>query len=312
MEVSDRVLTGDIRVIARLMTDIENKMPEAVETLGKLYPHTGKAHIVGITGVPGGGKSTVINAAIGSLRQRGMTVGVVAVDPSSPFTGGALLGDRVRMQGHSTDEGVFVRSLATRGGIGGLSRAALSMVHVLDAMGKDIVLVETVGIGQSEIEVTKITDTSVLVLVPGMGDTIQLMKCGILEAADIFVVNKAHQDGADLLKYELEGMMTDKNKRPVILTEALLGEGIEILVDNIMEHKQKLISSGELEKRRRARARHELMSAVESSISNFCEVELDEDLERLTDALVQGKTNPISAAQEMINSVIKRTKVTAK
>ncbi|MFH0768241.1 MAG: methylmalonyl Co-A mutase-associated GTPase MeaB [Chloroflexota bacterium] len=312
MEVSDRVLTGDIRVIARLMTDIENKMPEAVETLGKLYPHTGKAHIVGITGVPGGGKSTVINAAIGSLRRRGMTVGVVAVDPSSPFTGGALLGDRVRMQGHSTDEGVFVRSLATRGGIGGLSRAALSMVHVLDAMGKDIVLVETVGIGQSEIEVTKITDTSVLVLVPGMGDTIQLMKCGILEAADIFVVNKAHQDGADLLKYELEGMMTDKNRRPVILTEALLGEGIEVLVDNILEHKQKLISSGELEKRRRARARHELMSAVESSISNFCEVELDEDLERLTDALVQGKTNPISAAQEMINSVIKRTKVTAK
>ncbi|MFC1958220.1 methylmalonyl Co-A mutase-associated GTPase MeaB [Chloroflexota bacterium] len=300
MEVSSRVLAGDVRVIARLMTDLENKMPAAIKELDNLYPHTGKAHIVGITGAPGVGKSTLVNAIITAMRQKGLTIGVLAVDPTSPFTGGAVLGDRVRMQGHSTDQGVFIRSLATRGGTGGLSRAALGMIHVLDAMGKDIIIVETVGIGQAEIEITKISDTSILVLVPGMGDTVQLMKAGIMEAADIFVINKANQDGAENLKMELEAMTGAKNNPPIVLTEAILNQGTEELTEDILNHKQVLASSGELEKRRRQRARHELITAVESSISNLIETRMEKDLERLTDDLIQGKTSPNVAAGELL------------
>ena len=308
MEVSDKILAGDVKAVARLMTDLENKVPEAMKELGSLYPHTGKAHIVGITGAPGVGKSTLVNALINTLREKEMTIGVLAVDPTSPFSGGALLGDRVRMQAHGTDQGVFIRSLATRGGSGGLSRAALSMVHVLDAMGKDIVLVETVGIGQAEIEITKITDTSVLVLVPGWGDTIQLMKAGILEAADIFVINKANQDGAESLKMELEAMMSAKYNVPVVLTEAIINQGTEQLAEDILKHKEILISSGELEKRRKERAKHELIAAVESSIRSFVETGMEKDLERLTDDLLQGRTDPNSAAQEIINRSIKQLK----
>ena len=306
MEVSDKVLAGDVRTLARLMTDLENKVPEAMKELGSLYPHTGRAHIVGITGAPGVGKSTLVNAIIRTLREKDISIGVLAVDPTSPFTGGALLGDRVRMQAHGTDPGVFIRSLATRGGTGGLSRAALSMVHVLDAMGKDIVLVETVGIGQAEIEITKITDTSVLVLVPGMGDTIQLMKAGILEAADIFVINKANQDGAETLKMELEAMMSAKHNAPVILTEAIVNQGTDQLAEDIIKHKEILVSSGELEKRRRERARHELVATIESSIRNFVETGMAKDLERLTDDLVQGRIDPNTAAQEIINRSFKQ------
>jgi len=308
MEVSDKILAGDVKAVARLMTDLENKVPEAMKELGSLYPHTGKAHIVGITGAPGVGKSTLVNALINTLREKEMTIGVLAVDPTSPFSGGALLGDRVRMQAHGTDQGVFIRSLATRGGSGGLSRAALSMVHVLDAMGKDIVLVETVGIGQAEIEITKITDTSILVLVPGWGDTIQLMKAGILEAADIFVINKANQDGAESLKMELEAMMSAKYNVPVVLTEAIINQGTEQLAEDILKHKEILISSGELEKRRKERAKHELIAAVESSIRSFVETGMEKDLERLTDDLLQGRTDPNSAAQEIINRSIKQLK----
>jgi len=308
MEVSDKILAGDVKAVARLMTDLENKVPEAMKELGSLYPHTGRAHIVGITGAPGVGKSTLINAVIRTLREKDVTIGVLAVDPTSPFTGGALLGDRVRMQAHGTDQGVFIRSLATRGGTGGLSRAALSMVHVLDAMGKDIVLVETVGIGQAEIEITKITDTSILILVPGWGDTIQLMKAGILEAADIFVVNKANQDGAETLKMELEAMMSAKYNVPVVLTEAIINQGTDQLAEDIIKHKEILISSGELEKRRRERAKYELIAAIESSIRSFVETGMEKDLEKLTDDLVQGKTDPNSAAQEIINRSIKQLK----
>ena len=308
MEVTDKVLAGDVRTLARLMTDLENKVPEAMKELGSLYPHTGRAHIVGITGAPGVGKSTLVNAIIRTLREKDISIGVLAVDPTSPFTGGALLGDRVRMQAHGTDHGVFIRSLATRGGTGGLSRAALSMVHVLDAMGKDIVLVETVGIGQAEIEITKITDTSILVLVPGWGDTIQLMKAGILEAADIFVVNKANQDGAETLKMELANMVSAKHDVSVVLTEAIINQGTDQLAEDIIKHKEILVSSGELEKRRRERARHELIATIESSIRNFVETGMAKDLERLTDDLVQGRIDPNTAAQEIINRSIKLMK----
>jgi len=244
-----------------------------------------------------------------------MTLGVVAVDPTSPFTGGALLGDRVRMQKHSTDQGVFIRSLATRGWTGGLSKAAISMVHVMDAMSKDIILVETVGIGQAEIDITKVADTSILILTPGMGDAIQMMKAGILEAADIFVINKADQDGAINLKVELQVMLDMKSYLPsnwkpaIVLTEAINSKGIEELVEEILRHRQFLISGGGLEKRRKERARLELIEAIESSIKNYIEAGIDKDyLEKLIDDLVRRKTNPYSAALKIINRSIKQVK----
>jgi len=313
MELADKILEGDIQAAARLMTGIEDGTPNTVEELSSIYPHTGRAHIIGVTGASGVGKSTLIDAVISTLRQRNMTVGVIAIDPTSPFTGGAILGDRVRMQKHSTDPGVFIRSLATRGWTGGLSKAAISMVHVMDAMNKDIILVETVGIGQVDIDITKIADTCILILTPGMGNGIQMMKAGILEAADIFVINKADKDGANNLKLELQVMLEMKSylasdwKPAIVLTEAINSKGTEELVETILRHRQFLISSGGLEKRRRERARLELIEAIESAIKNYIEAGIDKDyLEKLTDDLVQRKTNPNSAALEIINRTIKK------
>ena len=316
MELANKILEGDVRAAARLMRGIEDEAPNAVEELNSIYPHTGRAHIVGVAGASGVGKSTLVDTIITTLRQKDMTVGVIAIDPSSPFTGGAILGDRVRMQKHSTDQGVFIRSLATRGWTGGLSKAAISMVHVMDAMSKDIILVETVGIGQAEIDITKIADTCILILTPGMGDAIQMMKAGIQEAADIFVVNKADQDGASNLEAELQVMLEMKSylasdwKPAIVLTEAINSKGIEELVAEILRHRQFLISGGELEKRRKERAKLELIGAIESTIKNYVEAGIDQDyLEKLIDNLVRRKTNPNSAALEIINRSIKQVKL---
>jgi len=315
MELVSKILAGDVKAAARLMTDIEDGVPGAVEALGRIYPHTGRGHIAGLTGAPGVGKSTLVDALISTLRQRNISVGVIAIDPTSPFTGGALLGDRVRMQRHSTDRGVFIRSVATRRGTGGLAQAAISMVHVMDAMSKDIILVETAGVGQGDIDITKVADTSVLILTPGMGDAIQLMKAGILEAADIFVINKADQDGARSLEIELEAMLAMKErsasdwKPAVVLTEAISGQGTDDLVDEVQRHRQFLTASGGRDERRRERARIELTTAIESSIKNHIQAGMDKEyLERLIDDLVKRKTNPDAAAREIINRSIKGTR----
>lgn len=308
----DKILQGDVRAAARLMRDIEDEAPNAVEELKSIYLHTGRAYIVGVTGAPGTGKSTIVDALITSFRGENMTVGVVAVDPTSPFTGGALLGDRIRMQKHSTDQGVFIRSLAARGWMGGLSKATINMIHVMDAMNKDVILVETVGIGQAEIDIIRITDTSILVLTPGMGDAIQLMKAGILEGADIFVINKADKDGAEALRIELQLMLEMKDKLPddwkpgVIITEAVHGKGIEELITEVLKHRQFLVSSGELGKRRKERAKLELMEAIESSLKSYINHRIDKNcLEKLAEELVQKKTNPYLAASRIISRSIK-------
>jgi len=304
MEVTERVLAGNIRAIARLMTDLECGRPSALKALRELYPHTGRAHIVGVTGAPGVGKSTLIDSMTRSLRRRGMKIGILAIDPTSPFTGGALLGDRVRMEKHNTDPDVFIRSLGTRGGVGGLSRAALSMAHVLDAMGKDMVIIETVGIGQAEIDITKMTDTSVLVLVPGMGDTIQLMKAGILEAADIFVVNKCRQDGAEALRIELESMQGHDRTRPVLLTESSANQGTDEVVEQIIQHRRDLEASGEMAERRRKRVIYELMSNVEGVVRNTIEADMKDEVERLATDILKKKTDPSTAAAEVLARVL--------
>lgn len=303
-----------MRAAAKLMRGIEDITPSAVEELKSIYSHTGRACIIGITGAPGIGKSTLVDTLISAFRKENMTVGVIAIDPTSPFTGGAVLGDRIRMQKHSIDQGVFIKSLASRGWTGGLARAATSVIHIMDAMKKDIILVETVGIGQAEIDITRIADTSIVVLTPGMGDEIQVMKAGILEAADIFVINKADRNGAAGLKAELQLMLEMKPNLPggwkpnVVLTEAIYGKGTGELAGEIFRHRDFLTSSGELKARRKQRARQELIEAIESSVKNYIDAGIDKDyLEELIDNIVQRKTNPYSAASKIINQSINLT-----
>ena len=307
MKLVNKILEGDVLAAARLMRGIEDDVSEAVEELQSVYLHTGQASIVGVTGAPGTGKSTLLGSLINIFRKKNMTVGVVAIDPTSPFTGGALLGDRVRMQSYGVDKGVFIRSLATRGWKGGLSRATVNTIHVMDAMGKDIIFVEAVGSGQGEVDIARVADTSIVVLTPGMGDEVQMMKAGILEAADIFVINKADRDGTDNLKAQLGSMLGMKAplsgewQPGIILTEAVSDRGTEQLAEEILRHREFLTSSGELEKRRKERAKLELLWAVEGSLRNYIE-RMDEDyLEKLVDDLACRRTNPQSAASKIIN-----------
>ena len=309
MEIVEKILEGNVLAAAVLMRGIEDERPDALVELGMVYPHTGRAYVIGLTGSPGVGKSTLIDSLIGAFRKKGMTVGVVAVDPTSPFTGGAVLGDRVRMQEHTMDQGVFIRSMATRGWRGGLSKATISMIHIMDAMGKDIILVETVGTGQSEVEITKVSDTSVLVLSPDSGDQVQVIKAGILEAADVFVVNKADKGGAEYVISRVEFMLGMRTFHPndwkpgIVLTEAISKKGADELADVLLKHKEYLDVSGELEKRRKIRAREELLKNVESFVRDYCYQGFvaEGHLEELVDGIAQRKIDPHSAAMKIID-----------
>jgi len=307
MDIVSKILEGDVLSAARLMRGIEDETSEAAGVLKNVYLHTGQAYIVGVAGAPGAGKSTILGCLISIFRRKNMTVGVVAVDPTSPFTGGAILGDRIRMQGDSVDKEVFIRSLATRGWKGGLAKATVDTVHVLDAMGKQIVFVEAVGSGQGEVDIARVADTLLVILTPGMGDEIQMMKAGLLEAADIFDINKADREGVESLRIALESMLHMKNALPgqwqpsVILTEATTGKGTEELAEEILKHKESITSSGDLDEHRKARARLELTMAVESSLYHYID-KMDTDyLERLVDDLVNRRTDPHSAARKIMN-----------
>ena len=311
-ELAGRIVAGDVRAAARLMRGIEDGGAGAFGILDELYPHTGRAFIVGVTGAPGAGKSTLVDALIQAFRQRGSTVGVVAIDPTSPVTGGAILGDRVRMLRHCTDDGVFIRSVATRGWLGGLARAATGIIHIMDAMGKDLVLVETVGIGQQEVDVTRLADTSLFVLTPDSGDSIQMMKAGILEVADIFVINKSDQEGALLVKKELQAMLNTsnarlpQNERPIVMTEAVNGKGVDELAAAILAHREGLSRDGGLEKRRRERARLELFEAVEGAVRELIQSGLDAaSQDGLVEALVQRRISPRAAAGTVLRTAVK-------
>lgn len=306
MELVDRLLQGDRRACARLITFVENDTPEAKIAVKELYPHTGRAHIIGVTGPPGAGKSSLVDKLTQYYRDLKKTVGIIAVDPSSPFTGGALLGDRIRMQDRATDSGVFIRSMGTRGHMGGLALATRDAVKILDAFGKDIIMVETVGTGQDEVDIIKAADTILVVTMPSMGDDIQAIKAGILEIGDIFVVNKADLDYADRAVMELE-MMLDLNSQkkwrpPVIKTQANRGEGVEEVAEAIQNHIDYLKKEDLFEEKRKKRAEMELLEVL-----NQCIVK--EILERTKktnefDTLVKGilhrETDCYTAAEKLL------------
>jgi len=314
MSLARRILEGDIRAASRLMRDIDDRIPSAMNVLKDLYPKTGRAYIIGITGPPGSGKSTIVDKMIDIFRKEEKSVGIVAVDPTSPFTGGAILGDRIRMQRHATDEGVFIRSLATRGALGGLSRSTQDIVNVMEAMGKDIILVETVGVGQDEVEIVNTAHTSIVVLVPGLGDDIQAIKAGIIEIGDIFVVNKCDREGADKMERDLRMVLEMGRKRedswePAIFkTEAILGKGIFELVYGIYQHKQASEQSQTLEKKLKERTKATFLEILESEVmTHFVEkMEKEGKWEGLIDDLMNRRTDPYSVVERMMAEELKK------
>jgi len=318
--VVEKVVSGDIRSVARLIRDIDDGIPEVREVLKELYPHTGKAYVVGITGSPGVGKSTLVDQMLAHLRERGKTVGVLAVDPTSPFSGGAILGDRVRMQRHSMDQGVFIRSLATRGHFGGLTQSTRSAIDVLDAMGKDYILVETVGVGQDEVDVVRSAHTTVIVVVPGMGDDIQAIKAGILEVGDIFVINKSDREGTDKTLSDLRLMIEMDQKKydeggwkpPILKVEAVFDKGVAAFIDEIERHAQYLIDSGVGHHFRSNpdRVRQELAEMVKSRLIEEVLTHLTDsgDFDRAVEAITEGKTDPYTACDNLVLPTVKSTK----
>ena len=306
-ETIERALAGDARALARLVSLVENGAPELRPVMKALAPLTGGARVIGLTGAPGVGKSTMTTALVSAYRERDLRVGVLAVDPTSPFTGGALLGDRVRMQDHATDPGVFIRSMASRGHLGGLAAATPQALRVLDAAGFGVVLVETVGVGQAEVEVASLADTTLVLVAPGTGDAVQAAKAGILEVGDIFVVNKCDNPGAQETVRNLRTMiaMAERGegdwKPPIVMTTATAGEGIADLTAALDAHWSWLDSSGERDRRRRARAREEVAAiAVAALRQRMGGLPGDSRLDELAARVAAGELDPYSAADELV------------
>ncbi len=310
MNLVEGILQGDVRAAARLMSLIENGAPEAVGTLKALYPHTGRGYIVGVTGAPGTGKSTLTDCLTEALREQGKTVGIVAVDPTSPFTGGAILADRIRMQRHSVDAGVFIRSMATRGHLGGLARATNDVVDVLDALGKDYILIETVGVGQDEVEVVKTAYTNLVVTVPGMGDEVQAIKAGIMEIGNLFVVNKADREAADRTVAEIEmtlglGKASGAWTPKVFKTVAVKAEGISDLLRGILEHRSFLENNPANREKRRERSRWVFWELLRERIAAQIveRVATNGTLEQLITRIATRETDPYSAVEEVLGKI---------
>jgi LAO/AO transport system kinase len=314
MSLAEKIVKGDIKAASRLIRDIDDGVESAIDVLKELYVMTGRAHIVGITGPPGVGKSTLLDKIIEVFRKEMKTVGVIVVDPTSPFSGGAILGDRIRMQRHSTDEGVFIHSLATRGHVGGIARSTHDIIKVMDAMGKDIILVETVGVGQDEVDIGNAVDTSIVVLVPGLGDDIQAIKAGILEIGDIFVINKCDHGGADKLEQELRMMLEMGAKRgdnwqpPIYQTEASMGKGIEKLVAGIQRHRNLQQQKGLYQRRERERARLAFWEILKSSVMTKLQqqLSLNGELDRIEEALTTREKDPYTLVEEIMQKIMPR------
>jgi LAO/AO transport system kinase len=312
----DRMLAGDRRALARLITRVENREPGVPDVMRLIHARTGRAYTVGITGPPGAGKSTLVDRLTAAIRKTGATVSVIAVDPTSPFTGGAVLGDRIRMQAHTLDPGVFIRSMATRGSLGGLARATAETQKLLDAAGFDWVLVETVGVGQTELDIVRLADTTVVVLVPESGDGIQTMKAGLLEAADILVVNKADREGAPRLVTELkymvhlhrEGQQASRDvdwEVPILTTEAVHDVGVAELLGTIGRHRAALEASGALDRRRQARRARELRTLILAELRQEVDRALADGgvLERALADVEAGRIDPYTAIRSIADEL---------
>ncbi len=304
----ERVLGGDRRAVARAISLVEDGDPIAAGVVADLYPHTGRAVTFGITGPPGVGKSSLISALVHHLREQGKTVGVVSVDPSSPFTHGALLGDRIRLTEHFLDPGVYIRSMGTRGHLGGLAETTLQAGLIVDAAGRDVVLYETVGVGQSEIAVASLADTVALVLMPGSGDSIQALKAGIMEIPDLIVLNKADNPQVNLLRSELKQVLTmaDKDQRPpVIETRATDGYGVPELWRRVLAHQEQLAESGALEERRRANLKREVFALASARAARHLQhqVEQRDELRRLLDDVGERRVDPLTAVTQILERV---------
>jgi LAO/AO transport system kinase len=308
--LSARVLEGDARAVARAISLIEDEAPEGAELVRRVFAQTGRAYLVGITGAPGSGKSTLVDRLTAEIRAKSQTVGIIAVDPTSPFSGGAILGDRVRMQAHAGDAGVFIRSMATRGHLGGLARATSEVALVLDASGKDIVIIETVGVGQDEIDIVRTADVSVVTIVPGSGDEVQALKAGIMEIADIFVVNKADREGADRTVASIEANLSlqtfgpDDWRPPIVKTEATAGRGIADLLDAIERFRTHTAASRGA--RRRARAEFRLRELLAHRFVRHVEqrVLADGEFDRILDRIAAREVDPYTAVDDIMKRAL--------
>jgi LAO/AO transport system kinase len=312
--LAERLLEGDRRALARAISLVENDRPEGWELVKKVYPHTGNAAVVGFTGPPGVGKSTLIGAVTKARREAGRTVGVLSIDPSSPFTHGALLGDRIRLSAHFLDEGVFIRSMASRGALGGLSEAALQAALLLDAAGRQDVFVETVGVGQAEIDIIDHADTIVLVLMPGSGDSVQALKAGVMEIPDVIAINKADHPHTDTMVGEIRGVLSLANldrsaaeahgswRVPIVRTEASRGAGVDELIERLDEHRVHILAEGQLASRRRRNLRNEVLAIATARMRRRLEEGLREDAQfgRLLDEVVERRLDPASAATTLL------------